>query len=881
MSFLSKIFSDPNKKYLEEIQTLVEDINNLEVKFESFSNEQIKEKTQELKKETKNLDEILPQVFALTREASKRTLKQRHFDVQLIGGIVLHQGKIAEMKTGEGKTLSATLAASLNALSGKGVHVVTVNYYLARRDMVWMGQIYDLLGLSVGCLNHQQSFIYDASYKKPDEEKDKIRDELGGFMVVEDYLRPCSRKEAYEADITYGTNNEFGFDFLRDRLVFDLKSRVQREFNFTIIDEIDSILIDEARTPLIISSSTQEAPENYVYFANVAEKLKEDVEYKDGVDYIVDEKRKAIEWTEEGQEKIAKTLENDPWMEGDFKTIHMLENAVKAKSERIFRLDKEYVIKDGEVVIVDEFTGRLMPGRRWSEGLHQAVEAKEYVRGHKEIEIKPESRTLASITFQNLFRMYDKLSGMTGTALTSAEEFDKVYKMEVIVIPTNKPMIRKDLPDRIYKTKDGKYKAVIKEIKERSQKGQPVLVGTVSVEKNEYLKDLLDKEGINYEILNAKNHEREAEIIAQAGRLGQVTVATNMAGRGVDITLGGNPPDSEKAQQIKNLGGLHVIGTERHEARRIDDQLRGRTGRQGDPGSSQFFVSLEDDLARIFAGENIKKVMEIFKFPEDMPIEQKRISKLIESAQAKIEGFNFDARNQVLEYDDVLTKHRDAFYKKREKFLEKENPEEEIEELIKNELKKNVDFHTTKGYVEEENLKNIFEEIKTIFSLNEDSYKKLEEIIHDNKLIGEKKNKIFDYLFFSAQEALKEKKERVGEENMKKIAKGVSLKVCDLLWVEHLSSMDHLRGSVGVRAYGGKDPLIEYKTEGHKMFKELLSTIDSNIVRGFFKAELQPIPKETEKRTNISELKQKIGRNEKCPCGSGKKYKKCCHPKFD
>ncbi|MBL7150201.1 MAG: preprotein translocase subunit SecA, partial [Candidatus Pacebacteria bacterium] len=626
MPFLTKIFGDANEKYLKKLQPLVEKINKLEPEFENFSNEKLKEKTLEFKERLKAgsregcLDDILPEAFALVREGSKRTLGQRHFDVQLIGGIVLHQGKIAEMKTGEGKTLAATLPVYLNGLEEKGVHIVTVNDYLARRDTVWMGQIYHALGLSVGCLNHEQSFLYDPDYKKLPEEKEKMRDELGGFYVVEDFLRPCSRKEAYFADITYGTNNEFGFDYLRNNMVYDLKDQGQRGFHYAIIDEVDSILIDEARTPLIISAPDMESSKWYQEFAKIIPKLNSEA------DYEIDEKMKTVTLTEGGINKIEKILGlENIYEDKGIKYLHHLEQALKA--EAMFKRDRDYVVKDGQVVIVDEFTGRLMPGRRWSGGLHQAIEAKEGVQ------VQPESLTLATITFQNYFRLYKKLAGMTGTAVTSAEEFDKVYRLEVIVVPTNKPLIRKSLSDSIYKTEIGKFKAVIQKIKEQNLRGQPVLVGTTSIEKNEYLGKLLDREGIPHQILNAKHDEREGEIIAQAGRLGAVTVATNMAGRGVDIILGGNPPNSGEAKKVKELGGLHVIGTERHEARRIDNQLRGRSGRQGDSGSSQFFVSLEDDLLRIFGGDRIKSLMGYLKIPEDQPIEANLISGVIEQAQ--------------------------------------------------------------------------------------------------------------------------------------------------------------------------------------------------------------------------------------------------------
>src|SRR4030043_304445 len=555
MSILTRILGDANEKYLKKLQPIIEKINSLEPEFEKFSDQQIKEKTNEFKQRLEkgeSLDDILPEAFALAREAGKRTLNQRHYDVQMIGGIVLHQGKIAEMKTGEGKTLAATLPVYLNALTGKGVHVVTVNDYLSKRDTIWMGQIYDLLGLKVGCIAHEQSFLYDSQFK----EKDQIRDELGGFKVIEDFLRPVPRKEAYSADITYGTNNEFGFDYLKDNMVYDLEDNVQRGFNYAIIDEVDSILIDEARTPLIISSPGEESTDKYYLFAKLISKLKPEE------DYEIDEKMKAATFTEAGQNKIIDYLKIDPWAENDIAVTHQLEAALRART--FFERDKNYVVKEGQIIIVDEFTGRLMPGRRWSGGLHQAVEAKEHeIGGHPEVKVQQESRTFATITFQNYFRLYSKLAGMTGTAVTSAEELDKVYKLEVIIIPTNKPLIRKELPDRIYKSLERKFEAVVKEIKQRHEKGQPVLVGTVSIERNEYLGKLLEREGILHQILNAKQHEKEGEIIDQVGNLGAVAIATNMAGRGVDIILGGNPPGKEEQKKVIESGGLSIFGTER------------------------------------------------------------------------------------------------------------------------------------------------------------------------------------------------------------------------------------------------------------------------------------------------------------------------------
>ena len=816
MSIVNKFFGDANEKYIKRLKPRILKINGLEKEFEGFSNEKLKEKTLELKDKLKKgdgLDDLLPEAFALVRESAKRTLNQRHFDVQLMGGMVLHQGKIAEMKTGEGKTLAATLSLYLNALEGKGCHVVTVNDYLAERDTVWMGQIYYLLGLSVGCIVHDAAYIYDPIYQSEvqNKERDEERDLVGGFKVIESYLRPCSRREAYLADITYGTNNEFGFDYLRDNMVYDLKQKAQRGFNYAIIDEVDSILIDEARTPLIISAPDAESSRWYQDFARIIPRLSEKT------DYEIDEKMKAVTLTEEGVNKIEKILGMENiYEEKGIKYLHHLEQALRA--EVMFKKDRDYVVKDGQVIIVDEFTGRLMPGRRWSGGLHQAIEAKEGVA------VQPESLTLASITFQNYFRMYKKLAGMTGTAATSAEEFDKVYKLEVIIVPTDKPMIRNGLPDRIYKSQNGKFQALVREIKERHEKGQPVLVGTTSIEKNEYLGKLLDREGVPHQILNAKHHEKEGEIIAQAGRLNQVTIATNMAGRGVDIILGGNPPSVDEANKVREVDGLHIIGTERHEARRIDNQLRGRSGRQGDPGSSQFFVSLEDDLMRIFGGDKIKSLMGLLKISEDQPIEAKMVSGAIESAQSKIEGMNFDLRKHVLDYDDVMNKHREVIYRKRREILEKAQ--------ISGLKPQTLEMVKKAGYSEE------------------------------------------DY----------EKKEKeVGPENMRQVEKVVSLRILDMLWMNHLEEMEALRDSVRLRAYGQRDPLVEYKTEGHKAFQKLLAMLESSIANTILKVSLKaqplpPTPGEDFSRSageHRKDGKTKPGRNDPCPCGSGKKYKKC------
>ena len=831
MSIFSGLFNNSSQKYLEKIKPLVEEINGLEKELEKLSDGQLKNKTAEFREALKNgktLDDLLPQAFAAVREAARRNLKQRHFDVQLIGGIVLHQGRIAEMKTGEGKTLTATLPVYLNALEQKGCHLITVNDYLSRRDAVWMGQIYCALGLSVSCLNHEQSFLYDPGYKKEDDQSDKKRDDLGGFYIVEDYLRPCSRKEAYLADITYGTNNEFGFDYLRDNMVFDLADKVQRDLNYAIIDEVDSILIDEARTPLIISAPDAESSNWYKEFARIIPKVTKE-------DYEIDEKLKAVTLTEEGIKKIERILGvENIYEEKGIKYLHFLEQALR--SQTLFEKDKDYVIRNGEVIIVDQFTGRLMPGRRWSGGLHQAIEAKEGVA------VQPESVTLATVTFQNYFRMYKKIAGMTGTAATSAEEFDKVYKLEVAVIPTNKKLSRSDSPDRIYKTELGKFKAVVEEIEKRHKLGQPVLVGTTSIQKNELLAKILEKKtGIAFEVLNAKNHEREGQIIAQTGRLGAVTIATNMAGRGVDIILGGNPPDPREAEKVRELGGLHIIGTERHEARRIDNQLRGRSGRQGDPGSTQFFISLDDDLMRIF-GDNLKSVMDKFNLPDDMPLENGIISRSIESAQSKVEGMNFDSRKHLLEYDDVLNKHREIYYQKRKDLLSK-SPEQ------------------LKAY---------------IFEILEKAQLSLEEYA--------------------------KKEESIGFVQIRQMEKTICLRIFDMLWLEHLENMESLRDSVRLRAYGQRDPLVEYKSEGHKMFQQLLDAMEITAANSISKANINPsaqvlpsgaqrpeLPKGSvnAKIFNQNSSGLKPGRNDPCPCGKidhqtqkPMKYKKCCYPKY-
>ncbi len=927
MSFLDKFLGDANQRKIEKLQSIVDRINQLELQFEHFSNEQLKEKTKEFKKRIKEkikgsvipdgsdapkvlpmgsdaskiLDEILPEAFALVREAAKRILDQRHFDVQLIGGIVLHQGQIAEMKTGEGKTLAATLAIYLNALIGQGVHIVTVNDYLARRDTNWMGPIYHFLGLTCACLNHEKAYFFD-----PQTVTD--RNEV---TVEMENLKEVPRQEAYQADITYGTNNEFGFDYLRDNMAPTLEMMVQREPYLAIIDEVDSILIDEARTPLIISMPDAESTKLYEQFSRIIPQLKENI------DYNIDEKARAATLTEQGIAKVEKILSLDNiYQEGGIRYVHHLEQALRAQA--LFKKDRDYVVKDGQVIIVDDFTGRLMPGRRYSEGLHQALEAKE------KVQVQQESRTLASITFQNYFRRYPKLAGMTGTALTSAEEFHKVYELEVVVVPTNKPMIRQKLPDSVYRTAQGKFQAIVREIKSRHQKGQPVLVGTVSIEKNELLSAYLKKAGVPHQLLNAKHHEQEAEIIAQAGQKGAVTVATNMAGRGVDIILGGRPEEwageqghlsaTQKGKQARNfaaenrslsasggtmpardsrplkdasarlptwrqyhdeivkLGGLHVIGTERHEARRIDNQLRGRAGRQGDPGSSQFFVSLEDDLMRIFGGERVKSMMEMLKVPEDQPIENKLISKAIESAQAKIEGYNFDIRNHVLEYDDVMNKQREVIYQKRKEVLSKKNLKADILETIREEINKLVQFHTQAPQGENWNYQEISEIAKSVFPVPNNL---LETLKHFKE-----PEEINQYLIKLAEEAYQQKEKELETKNMRQIEKFVSLRSIDTLWMDHLDDMDYLRDSVRLRAYGQKDPLVEYKNEGMRLFQRLLAAIQSTMVNTIYKVALAPAGNVARQPARsaadgLPTAGKKIGRNDPCPCGSGLKYKKC------
>jgi len=886
MGFLSKFLGDSNKRVLDKLQPKVEVANNFEKDFEKLSDEQIRDKTKKLKelvsknfqdrvknfkdieddKEKKDLqkkaeleilNEILPEAFALVREASKRTIGQRHFDVQLLGGIVLHEGRISEMRTGEGKTLVATLPVYLNALTGRGVHVITVNDYLARRDTGWMGEIYSFLGLTVGTIIHDQSFMFDKNYEDENSLDPKLK-----------HLKPVSRKEAYDCDITYGTNNEFGFDYLRDNMVADLTQMAQRGHHYAIVDEVDSILIDEARTPLIISAPAEESTELYYKFARLVKNLKADE------DYNIDEKMRAATLTDSGISKMEKLLGvSNIYEEKGIELVHHLEQALRA--ETLFKKDKDYVVKDGEVIIVDEFTGRLMLGRRYSEGLHQAIEAKENV------EIKRESRTLATITFQNYFRMYEKIAGMTGTAATEAEEFHRIYKLEVVEIPTNKQMIRKDYQDLIYKTEDAKFRAIAEEVKERYKKGQPVLIGTVSIEKNEKLGNLLKRNGVPFELLNAKNHEMEAQIVSQAGKPCAVTVATNMAGRGVDIIFGGSPPEEEDAKKVREFGGLVVIGTERHESRRIDNQLRGRAGRQGDPGVSRFYVSLEDDLMRIFGSERIKSIMDTLGLPDDQPIEHGMLSKALEGAQKKVEGHNFDIRKHLLEYDDVINKHREAIYKRRKRVLESENLKDEILEILSKSVSSLIAFHLQPSVEENEekkdSLKEIEDSIKTILPAGA----QLPKIVSDiDKMIED----ISDLIITEY-----EKKEvETGQDAMRFLEKVVYLRIIDTWWIEHLEAIDALKEGIGLRGYGQKDPLVEFKKEAYGLYQRLISGIENDIAHTIFKVGIVREPVEsktpvTEGRENnnfdqnsSSPVNKKVGRNDPCPCGSGKKYKRCC-----
>jgi preprotein translocase subunit SecA len=826
-----KDFLDDNAREIKKFKKVVDAINNLEPEIQALSDSELQGKTEELKQrleQGQELDDILPEAFAVVREAAKRVLGQRHYDVQLIGGMVLHQGKISEMRTGEGKTLVATLPAYLNALTGLGVHVVTVNDYLARRDSEWMGQVYKFLGLSVGLVVHGLNY----------EEK----------------------RAAYAADITYGTNNEFGFDYLRDNMVTHREGLVQRDPNYAIVDEVDSILIDEARTPLIISGEADKPTDLYFNVAKVIPRLKKEE------DYHVNEKDRVVNLTEEGIARVEKMLGVDNLYE-DIHTemAHHVNQALKAHA--LFKRDRDYVVKDGEVIIVDEFTGRLMFGRRYSEGLHQAIEAKEGVK------IERESQTLATITFQNYFRMYKKLSGMTGTAETEEPEFRKIYKLPVVVIPTNRPMAREDMPDVVYRSEKGKFHAVVEEIVERNKTGQPVLVGTISIERSEVLNQMLDRRGIPHQVLNAKFHEKEAEIVSQAGQRGMVTIATNMAGRGTDIVLG---------EGVKELGGLHIIGTERHESRRIDNQLRGRAGRQGDPGSTRFYISLEDDLMRLFGSENIMGLMDKLGMDDSMPIEAGIISRSIESAQRKVEGRNFDIRKHVLEYDDVMNQQREVIYSQRRQVLSGESLQDNLYSMLETVVNGSVDmFSGGSPYPEEWDLQSMLEYAEGLFLPN--------TTIAPGQLIKMEKEEVREFLFEEAQKVYQQREELFGPETMREIERAVMLQVVDNKWMDHLDAMDQLREGIGLRAYGQKDPLVEYKFEAYEMFNAMIANIQEDFIRYVLRVSPTVVEEPKERPQKVVEnryeeqgpkqpirAENQVGRNDPCPCGSGKKYKKCC-----
>jgi preprotein translocase subunit SecA len=919
---LFKSFFNYNQREINRLQKKVDEINQLEDKARVLKDEQFVKETQKLREtlqsDENKIDEVLPWAYAIVREAARRTLGQRHFDVQLMAAIALHEGKIAEQKTGEGKTLSAVSALYLNALSGYGTHLVTVNDYLARRDCGWMGVIFDFLGLTTAAMISDRSFIFDPKYEDREALDWRLR-----------HLRPISRKEAYLADVTYGINSEFGFDYLRDNMAQNTQELAQRKYNFAIIDEADSVLIDEARTPHIISAPFEEDTSKYYRYAKIVERLEEKT------DYVIDEKLRTANLTEAGIKKIESLLNVSNVYEKDFETLFHVEAGLKART--LFKIDKDYIVKDNEVVIVDEFTGRLLYGRRFSEGLHQAIEAKENVP------IQRESKTLATVSLQNYFRMYKKLAGMTGTAATESEEFHKIYHTDVISIPTHLPMVRKDQPDMIYKKEKNKYLAVVEEIAKSYKIGRPVLVGTTSIEKNEYLSSLLNTKGIPHELLNAKNHEREAQIIAQAGEKGAITVATNMAGRGVDIILGGEPPSkseiqnpsfakasegkpkSEKKQseewqkkhdEVVKLGGLYVIGTERHESRRIDNQLRGRSGRQGDPGESTFFVSLEDDLMRIFGGEQISKIMTFLNFPEDQPLTHSMVSKAIEQSQVKVEGFNFDIRKHLVDFDDVLNKQREIVYSLRRKILS--GAEEDFDkfrqtifDVFDEELMTMVNaYFSTDIKITEGDSDKLIQELNLIFSVDKkeiDGYlknKNTEELI---KYLEEKVKKEFD-----------RREKKIGKKNWTEIIKMIFLSTIDKYWMDHLTAIEDLREGINLRGYAQLDPLVEYKNEAYSMFEKLMGEINFEVTRRLFKIEINvgtgpdlsvptnqpkiilqsasavdPFSQTQQQKNNQSPItndqttsnhqspitkQHKPGRNDPCWCGSGKKYKKCHYP---
>jgi len=866
MSVLTKVLGDPNAREVKRHLEWVADVNELEPLLQKLSDDELKARTAEFRQrleQGEGLDDVLVEAFAVVREAARRSIGLRPFDVQLVGGIVLHQGKIAEMKTGEGKTLVAVLPLYLNALEGKGAHLITVNDYLARRDAGWNAPIYQALGMTVAVIGHEMSLLYDPDFLDETHPDPRLQ-----------HLRPISRGEAYQADITYGTNSEFGFDYLRDNMAVDLAQCVQRGLNFAIVDEVDSILIDEARTPLIISGQAQESTEKYYQYARLIPRLSSD-------DYTVDEKTKSASLTEDGIAKVERWtgIKNVYELE-HVDEAHQINQALKAYT--LFKRDRDYLVKDSEVIIVDEFTGRQQPGRRWADGLHQAVEAKEGVK------VQQETQTLATITYQNYFRLYKKLAGMTGTAVTEAEEFDKIYKLQVVVIPTHKPMIREDRPDLIYKTEDAKFKAVADEIQETATTGRPVLVGTVSVEKSERLARLLEKRGLPHEVLNAKQHEREALIVAKAGQPGAVTIATNMAGRGTDIVLG---PGVAKA------GGLHIVGTERHESRRIDNQLRGRSGRQGDPGSSRFFLALDDDLMRIFGGERIKNMMNMLRVADDEPIESRLVSKQIEGAQTKVEGHNFDARRYLVEYDDVMNKQREIIYGERRKVLEGVALRDLVLSWVRKVVEDAVNERCESRHPDNWDIEGLVAQLGTVFPLPP-----FGEIPPDE--FGETKEAVVDRLMQYAETAYQAKEAELTEPMMRQVEQFVVLKTIDSKWISYLTMMEQFKEGIGLRAFGQKDPLVEYKNEAFAAFQELLNDIQFDIASNMYRVQLRteppvptPPPVMATNRARASAVAApvgaasggspngggspapvpagKLGRNDPCWCGSGKKFKKC------
>ena len=883
--FLRKLVGDTPDRAVKKLQPLVAEINSLELEIQALSDEQLREKTKEFRDalaDGEALDDLLPEAFATVREAAKRNLGQRHYDVQLMGGVVLHQGQIAEMKTGEGKTLVATLPVYLNALTGDGVHIVTVNDYLARRDAVWMGAIYHALGLTIGCLQHDSAYLYDPAGAEPSSSPiDKGRLQ-GGLR----FLRPVQRTEAYRADITYGTNNEFGFDYLRDNMVLELSQRVQRELNYAIVDEVDNILVDEARTPLIISGPADEPEQLYYTFAKLVPRLQQEQ------DFAIDQRTQAISLTQEGISKMERwTRVQNLYDPENYHQVHYMENALTAHVMK--KKDKDYVVREGEVVIVDEFTGRLQFGRRWSDGLHQAVEAKEGIK------IQRESITYATITLQNYFRMYKKLAGMTGTAVTEADEFFKIYRLEVASIPTNLPMIRQIFPDLVYQDDEGKWRAVVKDIEEASRAQRPVLVGTTSVEASEQLSQRLKQRGIPHQVLNAKNHENEAGIVAQAGSLGAVTVSTNMAGRGTDIVLGGSdtaaPDWQEQHQKVVELGGLYVIGTEHHEARRIDNQLRGRSGRQGDPGSSRFYASLEDELMRRFGGERIKSIMNWAGMDKDTPIENRLVTKAIENAQVKVESYHFDIRKHLLEYDDVLNKHREMIYQDRHRILAGHNFKEKILDMSHREFDGLARKHLS-GQPEEWNVDGFISELSTISAPPG-------ELADEEQVLQLSQQEILEMLQNYADTIYAAKEADSGSDRMRLLERLLMLRTIDIHWVHHLTALENLRTGIGLHAYGQRDPLIMYRAEGHKMFQDLLNRMQHDVVHTLFHVTIAQQPDQPAaagdgngkdrvasaslvkgspmkavndgRRLAVAAGSVKTGRNDPCPCGSGKKYKRC------